>query len=113
MCGDLNRGERMNCAVLAWDDEAGAEAPVTVHILKDWSRVTSAFWSNLQATASESLRENIVERIASIKTLADFRKTIDRSGPYTPFEFTEERGSIVSPEETAGDMAEYFLRQKV
>lgn len=113
MCGDLNRGERMNCAVLAWDDTLGVDAPVTVHIIKDWTRIHLAFFSHLPPSGSESWRENIIERISGIKILGDFRRVIEKSGPYTPFEFTEERGSTVLPEETAADMAEYFLRQKV
>jgi len=97
----------MNCAVLAWDTALGDEAPVTLHMIQDWSRIESAF------TFHESVRENIIERLSAITTFAHYRRMCDRMGPYTPFEFTEERGSIVSPNETASDMAAHFLRLKV
>jgi len=113
MCGDLNRGEHMNCAVLAWDAALGDEAPVTTHLLKDWSRIDAAFFEGLTTDSRTSIHDNIIERLTAIKTYADFRRVVDKMGPYTPFEFTEDRGSIVSPRETAADMAAHFLRQKV
>jgi hypothetical protein len=111
MCGDLNRGERMNCAVLAWDMNEGEHAPVTIHMTKNWDRIIRAFWSHLPPNGIHGLAENITERLAAIKTLKDFHWAVERMGPYTPFEFTEERGSIASPEQTAGDMADWFLHR--
>ena len=112
MCGDLNRGERMNCAVLAWDYTLGVEAPVTAHLVADWERIRTAFFAHLPPGAFEGLRDDIIQRLSAIKTLKDFRTTLEKSGPYTPFEFTEERGSTVSPEDTAASMADWFLHRE-
>lgn len=106
MYGDLNRGERMNIAVLAWDTLLGATAPVTVHVLEDWSRIHAAF-----PAGGEEQQRLVSVRLEGIETYAEYIQIWTRMGPYTPFEFTEERGSLESPEKTAASMAVYFLRQ--
>jgi len=116
MCGDLNRGERMNCGVLSWDhtlgDEDLGEAPVTVHLTLDWERIRTAFFNQIPVSAFEGLRDDIVRRLSSIKTLKDLRTAYEKMGPYTPFEFTEERASTETPEATGVSMADWFLQQE-
>lgn len=107
MYGDLNRGERMNVGVMAWDTEQGLAAPVSLRLLKDWTRVHAAFPSS----SSDLLQKQVETRLTDIRTYADFKKTLDKMGPYTPFEFTEERGSLESPENTIIGTAQFFLRQ--
>jgi hypothetical protein len=107
MCGDLNRGERMNVAVLAWDTEQGLASPVSLRLLKDWTRVHAAFPSSF----GDMIQKQVETCLTDIRTYADFKRTLDKTGPYTPFEFTEERGSLESPENTVIGTAQFFLRQ--
>lgn len=107
MCGDLNRGERMNVGVLAWDTELGPSAPVSLRLLKDWTRIHAAFPSSY----SDMIQKQVETCLTDIRTYADFQKAVNKQGPYTPFEFTEERGSLESPENTVVGTAQFFLRQ--
>jgi hypothetical protein len=108
MYGDLNRGEKLNVGVLAWDGTLGVTAPVTVIMRKDWTRIHATFpWGG----NGPEVQQNVTERMLAIKTLHDFRCTWEKMGPYTPFEFTEERGSIEAPEKTALWAARYFLQE--
>jgi hypothetical protein len=112
-CGDLNRGEKMNCAVLAWDSTLGDDSPVSVYVISDWARIRTAFWPSHVGWTTDDLTNDITSRILAIKTLGDFRQVFSTMGPYTPFDFTDERTAAESPEKTAAGMADYFLHRKV
>lgn len=109
MFGYLNRGERMNVAVMSWDFEVGVpvppETPVYQRVIGDWTRIEAAF----PRAGSQELRDDVITRLANIRTYADYEKVLSKMGPYTPFEFTEERGSTVMAAETLASMAEYFI----
>jgi hypothetical protein len=113
--GDLNRGEVMNVAVLTWDLPPGSnaspdlkpasDAPVYLHLLKDWSRVFRAFpkWGG------EAIKEIVSERLRAIRTFGEYEAAIEGTGPYTPFHFTGPRASTETAAECAVDVAKFFL----
>ena len=96
--GYLTRGESLNVAVLAWE-HGGPEQPVYQYHLVDWSRVQAAF----PRAGGDELRDDVLKRLEAIKTVGDYRAVLEQIGPYTPFEFTEERASLTS----AGDTLEF------
>jgi hypothetical protein len=103
--GYLIREEHMNIAVLAWEHDKGPDTPVFMKFIDDWSHVQASF----PRGASEELRHDVTQRLTAIKTYGDYQKVRDRMGPYTPFEFTDERASLATPESTLESMAKFFL----
>jgi hypothetical protein len=104
--GDLNRGEHMNVAVLAWEHDVGSDTPVYQRMISDWTRIQQAF---PKSGADGWVQEEVIRRISSIRTLGDYERTKSEVGPYTPFEFTEERPSMASAVDTLEAMWKFFL----
>jgi hypothetical protein len=104
--GYLTRGESMNVAVLAWEHGVGPDTPVVQRVIVDWGHVMASF----PRAGGDEMRDDVIKRLAGIQTFGDYEKVLGKMGPYTPFEFTEERGSIASPEDTLEHMAAFFLR---
>ncbi len=103
--GYLNRGETMNIAVLAWEHGRGPEMPVFQRGLHNWQRVEQAF----PRPGFEQFVDDTTRRLEAIKTVGDYEVVVSKMGPYTPFEFTEERPSTASPEDTLEAMVKFFL----
>lgn len=102
--GDLHREEHMNVGVLAWEvSEDLSQSAVHVRLLQNWSRLVAAFPS------IANIREDIEKRLQAIKTYGDLIAVIDRMGPYTPFEFTEERPSTLTADVLLVEIAPHFL----
>lgn len=102
--GDINRDETINVAVLMWRDDDGDASPVHARFLKDWSRLLQSFrWS------TDEMQNEILSRLSQIKTKEDYKLVLSKMGPYTPFEFTEERASVGSPEAVIDQLATFFL----
>lgn len=103
--GNLHNGERMNVAVLFWRTNVGQDSPVTCRLLKDWSRLETAFrWP-------PDLKEDIIARVSAIKTEGDYEKVSSKMGPYTPFEFSDERPTTDPTDREAllNQLVEIFL----
>jgi hypothetical protein len=103
--GYLVRGESMNVAVLCWEHGIGPEAPVLRRVLDDWTHVMASF----PRAGGYELRDDVLKRLAEIRTYGDYVRVLDKMSPYTPFEFTDERASIGFPEDTIESMAKFFL----
>jgi hypothetical protein len=102
--GELNRGEHMNVALLAWDEGCvPSSTPIHMRMLKDWKRVRMAFPRPLD------FEEDVIKRVTAIKTFADYQEVLRRMGPYTPFEFSDERPSTEPAEKILGGLVEHFL----
>lgn len=105
--GELSRGEHMNVALLAWDEPGGsvaaADIPIHMRMLKDWKRVRMAFPRPID------FEEDVITRVAAIKTFADYQEVLRRMGPYTPFEFSDERASTELAEGILEGLVEHFL----
>lgn len=110
--GDLNRGEFMNVGLLAWDEpdqgarrngRVPANTPVLVRMLKDWKRVRTAF------PKPPDFEADVINRVTGIKTLKDYEDLKQRMGPYTPFEFSDERPSTEKAEKMLGGLVEFYL----
>ncbi len=104
--GDLNREETMNIAVLVWEHAIGPDAPVIQTVLEDWTRIAKAF---PQSGADGWVREEVIRRLAGIKTFGDYERTYSKMGPYAPFAFREPYPSIAYPEQTLTSMVKWFL----
>jgi len=106
--GYLVRDESMNVAVLVWEHNIGPQAPVLKKLIEEegWARIARAF---PKSGAEGWVREEVLRRLSEIETVADYQKALQRMGPYTPFEFTEERPSIAFLDDTLRLMAEHFL----
>lgn len=102
--GDLHREEHMNVGVLAWEvAEDLPKSVVHLRLLQNWTRLVAAFPS------IANIRDDIEKRLQAIKTYGDYVAVIDRMGPYTPFEFTEERPSLLAPDVLIVEVAPHFL----
>lgn len=104
--GYLVREEHMNIAVLSWEHNAGDQTPVLQQIILDWEPIARAFPG---AGADGWVREEVITRLEAIKTFGDYRKVLDKMGPYTPFEFSDERPSAAFPEDTLRSTVQHFL----
>ncbi len=104
--GYLDRDEHMNIGVLAWEHGVGPDTPVFQQLIDDWSRIIQAF---PKSGADGWVREEVIQRLTAIKTYGDYQRTLDKMGPYTPFEFSEEKPSIAFPEDTLAIGVEHFL----
>lgn len=104
--GYLVRDEHMNIGVLAWEHEAGDEAPVLQQLILDWGPIARAF---PHSGADGWVRDEVIQRLSAIKTFGDYKKVLDKMGPYTPFEFSDERASIAFPEDTLRIGVQHFL----
>jgi hypothetical protein len=103
--GDINRDETHNVAIVAYGrpDIDGGTTGFVVRMLTNWTRFRAMFmWG-------DELEQEITKRLAEITSLEQLDDVIKRMGPYTPFIFTEPRGSLDSPEATVESMAKYFL----
>ena len=115
-CGALVRGESMNVGILSWTTPEGASfltpaeptAPVLQRVLGDWTHVMQAF----PRYVTEDVRDDVLARLAAIRTYGDYAKTLERMGPYTPFEFSEERPSTATAEETLRSMWKFFFEER-
>ena len=111
--GDLHRGETMNIGILAWDhpipfnEPPPPETPVMQRIIEEaeWARIFEAFPRGYNA----ELREDVVNRLQAIKTYGDYMHVWNRMGPYSPFEFTEERPSVGGAGDLLEAMWKYFF----
>lgn len=104
--GYLDRDEHMNIGVLCWESGVGVDAPVLQKLIDDWGRITQAF---PKSGADGWVREEVIRRLTEIKTYGDYQRTLEKMGPYTPFEFSDERPSIAFPEDTLAIGVEHFL----
>jgi hypothetical protein len=103
--GYLTRGETMNVAVLAWEYGRGPKALVHQIVLHNWDRIHTAF----PRVGTKELQDDVLARLAAIRTVGDYEEAVRRSGPYTPLEFTDENGSTATAESTLASMATFFL----
>jgi hypothetical protein len=74
-----------------------------VRILQNWGRALAAF------PFLSHTREDITSRLNGIQTYRDLEEVRRRLGPYSPFDFTEERASTGSSEDLVEGMALHFL----
>lgn len=115
-CGALVRGESMNVGVLAWETPPGATfetpadpaAPVIHRLLDDWDYVMQAFPRYVPAW----VRDDVLERLRAIRTYGDYERVLDRMTPYTPFEFSDVRPSMSTPEETLQTTWKFFFEER-
>lgn len=108
--GYLGRSETMNVAVLGWDvdiDLSLEASPVYQLVLSNWSRVERAF----PRAGGEVLKAITMEQLERIKTRKDYLYLESKMGPYTPFQFTEQRPSLLQAETLVRDMANFFLEE--
>jgi hypothetical protein len=103
--GYVNRGETMNIAVMAWEHAKGPTMPVYQRVIPNWDRINQAF----PRAGAEDFQEDAVRRLEAIKTVGDYEHVLLRIGPYTPFEFTDERPSTATPQDTLEQMSRLFL----
>lgn len=96
--GDLIRDETMNIGVITYGDGVFCS-----QFLKNWDRIRAAFKS------PQMLIDNALSRLNDIKTEEQLKAVMERTGPYTPFEFAEPRPSLDSAESTLRWAAKFFL----
>lgn len=104
--GYLIRGEHMNIGVLCWEHNAGPDASVLQQLLTDWTRILQAFPGS---GADGWVKDEVLGCLGAVKTYGDYERVLSKMGPYTPFEFSEEKGSLAFPEDTLAIGVEHFL----
>ncbi len=104
--GYLHRDEHMNIGVLCWEHGVGEDTPVLQKLIEDWGRIVQAFPGS---GADGWVREEVIRRLSEIKTYGDYQRTLEKMGPYMPFEFSEEKPSIAFPEDMLAIGIEHFL----
>jgi hypothetical protein len=104
--GYLNRGEHMNIGVLLWEHDVGLDTPVYQKLIDNWDHIVRAFPGS---GADTWVKDSVISALSEIRTLWDYIKLLTRMGPYTPFEFTQEKPSIAVPEQALKSLADFFL----
>lgn len=102
--GDILREETINVAILMWVVSLGSKAPVSMRILRDWSRLRVSFgWSD------DVIQEGVVHQLSRIRIKDDYDHLRQELGHYSFFEFSEERCSLASPNEVLDNIAGFYL----
>jgi hypothetical protein len=115
-CGALVRGESMNVGVLTWATPEGATfetpvdptTPVLQRMLDDWGYVMAAF----PRYVTTEIRDDVLARMKNIQTYEDYQRTLERCGPYTPFEFSDVRPATTTAEELLHSTWKFFFEER-